>query len=137
MSPMPQKFIGIKTCLWAKRPSKLLNDLRPKKHPYIWRREKSKETMEGGRERCAMQYIWWLLQKDFQRLLGHCPSQGITLKSQVKISQTMAPIVIFVLPSESPWWVGVHWVNFTMFGVWTYDGEFIEYWKKVHWKSFK
>jgi len=31
MSLMPQKFIGIKTCLQAKRPSKLLNDLKPKK----------------------------------------------------------------------------------------------------------
>lgn len=31
MSLMPQNFIGIKTCLQAKRPSELLNDLRPKK----------------------------------------------------------------------------------------------------------
>lgn len=33
MSPMPPKIIGRKTCLWVKRPFKLLKDLGPKKHP--------------------------------------------------------------------------------------------------------
>jgi hypothetical protein len=49
----------------------------------------------------------------------------------------MAPFVVFLLPLENPLWVGVHWVDFIMFGVWTYDGEFIEYWKQSIEKSFK
>jgi hypothetical protein len=43
---MSLKFIGIKTCLWAKRPFKLSKDLIPKNHPNTSRKGKSKETME-------------------------------------------------------------------------------------------
>ncbi len=47
MSPMPPKVIGRETCLWARSPSRLSKDPRPKRHPNILKKENSKEVRDS------------------------------------------------------------------------------------------
>jgi hypothetical protein len=46
MKWMPPKAIGRKVCLHARGHYELLKDFKPKKCPYIWRREELKEAKD-------------------------------------------------------------------------------------------
>ncbi len=45
--------------------------------------------------------------------------------THVYVSQTMAPLVVFLVLLKNPWWIQVHQVGFI--NVSTYGGEIIEY----------